>query len=181
MKTNQDRRRQPAAMRISRSLLPCLAVLGLFTAGTAGAQSALPADIDALTAAQFPAVLEANRGRVLIVNLWATWCAPCLREIPDLLALEQSRADDGLTLIGISLDDPDAEDEIRKFRDEWFPAFRTFHAIETDWYGLVGQLDPNWSSILPTSFIVDRDGRVVEVLTGGRDLDAFTAAVEPYL
>jgi thiol-disulfide isomerase/thioredoxin len=142
---------------------------------------ALPRDIDSLDVARFSAVLEANRGQVLLVNLWATWCAPCLREIPDLLELEADLSDRGFRLIGISLDDPGSEDKIREFRDEWFPAFRTFHTADEDWYPLVGLLDANWSSILPTSFVLDRDGNVVETLTGGMDHAAFEAAVTPYL
>jgi thiol-disulfide isomerase/thioredoxin len=153
------------------------------TAGTAAATElrALPLDIDSLDAGQFGAVLEANRGQVLLVNLWATWCAPCLREIPDLLELETKLGEQGFRLLGISLDDPGSEALIREFRDEWFPEFKTFYTANEDWYQLIGVLDTNWSSILPTSFVLDREGAVVETLTGGRDYAAFEAAVSPHL
>jgi thiol-disulfide isomerase/thioredoxin len=151
------------------------------SAAAANELQALPLDIDSLDADQFGAVLEANRGQVLLVNLWATWCAPCLREIPDLLELEAKLGEQGFRLIGISLDDPGSETLIREFRDEWFPEFRTFYTANEDWYQLIGVLNTNWSSILPTSFVLDREGAVVDTLTGGRDYAAFEAAVSPHL
>ena len=140
-----------------------------------------PVDIDPVDAEQFAAVLQANRGQVVLVNLWATWCAPCLKEIPDLLELESNLGSEGFKLLGISLDDPDDASQIREFRDQWFPEFKTFHFNDTDWFALVQALDPNWSSILPTSFIVGRDGAVVDTLTGGKDYDGFETAVRPHL
>jgi thiol-disulfide isomerase/thioredoxin len=138
-------------------------------------------DIDPLSIDQFAAVLESNRGQVLLINLWATWCAPCLEEIPDLLELEATLGPQGMQLIGISVDSPDAGDQVREFRDRWFPDFRTYHSVEADWYRLVALLETDWAGILPTSFIVDRSGAVVEVVSGGRDYDAFVTAVSPYL
>jgi peroxiredoxin len=104
-----------------------------------------------------------------------------LREIPDLLALEAQLGEQGFRLIGISLDDPGSEALIREFRDEWFPQFKTFYTANEDWYQLIGVLDTNWSSILPTSFVLDRDGVVVDTLSGGRDHAAFEAAISPHL
>lgn len=141
----------------------------------------LPSDVDPLGAAQFAEVLESHRGHVVLVNLWATWCAPCLREIPELVELESKLGPEGFRLIGISLDDPGSEAEIREFRDQRFPGFRTFYTEDEDWSALVGQIEPEWISVLPTSFVLDRSGALVATLTGGQDYAAFEAAVTPYL
>lgn len=140
-----------------------------------------PADIDPIDEALFGEVIAANRGNVVLVNLWATWCAPCLKEIPELVELERDLGPRGLRLIGVSLDDVGSQDKIREFRDRWFPEFRTFYVTDEDWYGLVGQIDPRWSSILPTTFVLDRNGTLVDTVTGGRDYAAFEAAVAPHL
>ena len=58
-----------------------------------------PDDIDPLNVDQFQGLLGAYRGQVTLVNLWATWCAPCLRELPELLELEADLADRGFSLI----------------------------------------------------------------------------------
>lgn len=134
-----------------------------------------------LTAADFSALLSESRGDVILVNLWATWCAPCLKEIPELVELEQNLAERGFRLIGVSLDDLDAGEKVRSFRDEWFPDFSTYHIADDDWYSVVGLVEPKWSSVLPTSFIIDRDGGLAATVTGGQDYAAFEAAVAPLL
>ena len=165
--------------------LTLAAVCAMLALNPAGAQPPVeapgPADIDPLTATQFDEVLEAHRGVVTLVNLWATWCAPCLREIPELLELEAHFADRGFRLIAVSLDDVDAADKIREFRDRWFPELRTYHNQTQDWYQLIESLDPEWIGILPTSFLIDRDGAVVDTITGGQDYATFEAAVLPHL
>ena len=51
--------------------------------------------------------LEQWRGRVLVVNFWATWCAPCREEIPGFVRLQQRYGERGLTFVGIAIDQPD--------------------------------------------------------------------------
>lgn len=52
----------------------------------------------------FKNVIESNRGKVLIINFWATWCAPCVKEFPGLMNLRREFSEDDLTIVGISLD-----------------------------------------------------------------------------
>lgn len=129
----------------------------------------------------FAAMLESARGDVVLLNLWATWCAPCLKEIPDLVELEQDLSDSGFRVIGISLDDADAGEDVLSFRDEYFPEFFTYHVLDDDWYALLADFAPNWPSVLPTVFVIGRDGQLVETLVGGKDYQAFSAIVEPLL
>lgn len=138
------------------------------------------APIEQIDADGLERLLTANRGRVLVVNLWATWCAPCLHEIPELVRLAESLGPRGLDVVGVSLDDADQTAAVEAFRDHWFPAFETYHA-SGDWYALVEPLDPNWSSVLPTSFVFDRDGHLAATLTGGQSYERFAAEVEPLL
>ena len=137
--------------------------------------------ISSLDSAELESVLETYKGRVVLVNMWATWCAPCLKEIPELVELEQNLEADGFTVLGISLDDVDARDDVLSFRDQWFPEFHTYHTSESDWFALVGAIKEDWNSLLPTSFVLDRNGELVETLTGSKDYATFAAAVAPYL
>lgn len=129
----------------------------------------------------FAAMLESARGDVVLLNLWATWCAPCLKEIPDLVELERDLAERGLSVVGISLDDADAGEEVQSFRDEYFPEFFTYHVLDDDWYALLADFAPNWPSVLPTVFVIDRNGELVQTLVGGKDYEEFAAIVEPLL
>ena len=98
------------------------------------------------------------RGKVVIVNFWATWCGPCRAEIPDLVAL-QEKYKDTLQVIGISEDEAGV-DVVRRFAAEHkinYPVAMTTPEIEKLYPGI---------SALPTSFILDRDSRVVQKHVG---------------
>jgi thiol-disulfide isomerase/thioredoxin len=98
------------------------------------------------------------RGKVVIVNFWATWCGPCRAEIPDLVAL-QEKYKDTLQVIGISEDEAGV-DVVRRFAAEHkinYPVAMTTPEIEKLYPGI---------SALPTSFIIDRESRVVQKHVG---------------
>lgn len=156
------------------------------SAPTVGTPAAEPAAEDrslirTIDSGGFAAMLDSARGDVVLLNLWATWCAPCLKEIPDLVALEQDLSARGFQVIGISLDDADAGEEVLSFRNEYFPEFFTYHVLDDDWYALLADFAPNWPSVLPTVFVIDRNGELVGTLVGGKDYQAFSAIVEPLL
>ena len=94
------------------------------------------------------------RGKVVIVNFWATWCGPCRAEIPDLVAL-QTKYRDRLQIIGVSEDD-DPPETVRKSAAQLkvnYPVVMSTPELRKVFTGV---------SALPTSFIVDREARVVQ-------------------
>ena len=98
------------------------------------------------------------RGKVVVVNFWATWCGPCRAEIPDLVAL-QSKYKDTLQVIGISEDEAGVE-VVKRFAAEHkinYPVAMVTPEIEKMFPGI---------GALPTSFIIDRDSRVVQKHVG---------------
>ena len=98
------------------------------------------------------------RGRVTIVNFWATWCPPCRAEIPDLVKL-QDKYRNQLQIVGIS-EDEDGTDKVLRFaadHDMNYPIAMMSPELEQKFPGI---------GALPTSFIVDRDGRVVQKHVG---------------
>jgi thiol-disulfide isomerase/thioredoxin len=98
------------------------------------------------------------RGKVVIVNFWATWCGPCRAEIPDLVAL-QEKYKDTLQVIGISEDEAPVE-VVRRFAAEHrvnYPVAMMTPEIEKLYPGI---------SALPTSFILDRESRIVQKHVG---------------
>lgn len=98
------------------------------------------------------------RGKVVLVNFWATWCPPCRAEIPDLIAL-QDKYRDQLQVIGIS-EDEGAPELVQRFVTEHginYPVVMSTPEIEQMFSGV---------SALPTSFILDRDSRIVQKHVG---------------
>jgi thiol-disulfide isomerase/thioredoxin len=98
------------------------------------------------------------RGKVVIVNFWATWCGPCRAEIPDLVAL-QEKYKDTLQVIGVSEDEAGV-DVVKRFAAE--------HHVNYPIVMMTPELEKLFPGIgaLPTSFIVDRESRVVQKHVG---------------
>jgi peroxiredoxin len=117
-----------------------------------------------------PRSLSDFRGRVMVVNLWATWCQPCRQELIELNALQQKYERDGLMIVAVS--DEDAETVGR---------FAGLDQIRFT----VGVLDSLAASTVPTTrpytFILDRDGKVRHKFRGVRSLADFERAVKPLL
>jgi thiol-disulfide isomerase/thioredoxin len=105
-----------------------------------------------------PVSTAALRGKVVIVNFWATWCPPCREEIPDLVAL-QAKYKDSLQIIGVS-QDSGSIDDVRRFTVEHrmnYPTVMTTAEIEKLFPGVYA---------LPTSFILDREGKLAQKHVG---------------
>ena len=194
--------RLPAALRLTLVAITCAAALAAATvvaAPAAPAQASTPSKAGSPAAAApaaAPAVaaaaaaelidpaglrklLEAQRGKVVVLNLWATWCVPCLREIPDLVALERELAPRGVTLLGLSMDEPSAlAAQVEPFRRKHFPAFRTWLRASEDMDALVSVVDPAWNEILPTTYLLGRDGKVAKKIQGKRTLEQFRELIQ---
>jgi len=101
------------------------------------------------------------QGRLLVVNFWATWCAPCIEEMPDLQRVQAEYAERGVTTVGVAIDNASA---VKRFRDEQNIALPLLvaGAAGTE---LVRQLG-NASGALPYTVLVDRGGSVVQSKLG---------------
>ena len=96
--------------------------------------------------------------------------------------LEEKYAARGLELLAVSLDDPGDQDEIvQPFLAKWFPSLRTLIRTSPDMDAMVSVLDPAWNEVLPTSYLVDRNGRVAGRVQGGKSRAEFEAAILPLL
>jgi thiol-disulfide isomerase/thioredoxin len=120
------------------------------------------------------AVLKAGwGGQLTIVNFWATWCRPCLLEVPDLIALQDEFRNE-LAVIGLAVDEPDPA-RLRAFVSSTgmnYPIVEVTPAISDLFPGV---------SALPTSFLVDRKGRLAGRIVGQLDPNAVRAWIQSSL
>jgi thiol-disulfide isomerase/thioredoxin len=102
--------------------------------------------------------LEAYRGKVVLVDFWATWCGPCVAGLPEVLELYKKYHDQGLEIVGISFDqDKEALQKFVKEKDMPWPQYFDGKAWQNDFgqkYGI---------EAIPTMWLVDRDGKVIDL------------------
>lgn len=118
--------------------------------------------------------LSDYEGQVVLLNYWATWCAPCVHEMPALSELSQEYPDD---LVVLCISDED-EQQVHGFLDDFEPLDQEI-AILGDHQ--VADAFSQMRYIRPMSYVIDRQGRIQEVIRGARDYDQFLEKVEPYL
>jgi thiol-disulfide isomerase/thioredoxin len=112
--------------------------------------------------------MRSYRGKVLLINFWATWCPPCRNEMPELIKLQEEFASQGFTIVGIAVDDQGDESvktfaQTKHFRVDGSSASINFPV-------LLGQneimRDMGFEGELPTSILVTRDAREVKIIRG---------------
>lgn len=122
--------------------------------------SVVDAELRAVTGA--PIKLSSYAGRVLVVNLWATWCGPCRLEIPELIKLHKEFRSQGVEVVGLSTENPDASAEaVREFVHDFNVSYRVGWATSEVAITLMQGRDS-----IPQSFIISRSGRVVKRFVG---------------
>jgi thiol-disulfide isomerase/thioredoxin len=140
------------------------------------------ASADTLARATFPDLtgkaqrLDQWRGKVLVMNFWATWCPPCLKEIPEFIRMQARYGDRGLQFVGVAVDQ---QEKVAAFADR----------IAFNYPVLVGALDAvellralgNQHGSLPFTVIFDRSGAIVAAELGALDEPKLMRLVEPLL
>ena len=128
-------------------------------------------------------VLAGQRGKIVVLNLWATWCVPCLREIPDLLAVEEALIDAGkpVVLVPLGMDDAREFARVEAFRQQHFPGFFSYLRDAADMDSMITPVDPAWNELLPTTYLLDADGRVAKRIQGKRTREQFVAEIRAVL
>jgi peroxiredoxin len=106
--------------------------------------------------------LTDHKGKVVLLNIWATWCLPCVEEMPSMEKLHQELKDEGFEILAVSIDESGAEAVLpfMKKHKLSFPALTDTKGAMKNLYQTTG---------VPESFIIDKDGTIVEEVIGPRD------------
>lgn len=118
---------------------------------------------------------EQFRGQVVLLNFWATWCQPCITEIPELDRLHHAYHEEGLVVMTIS-DEP--LEDLNRFEDLWpketVSGYLTFEALPEGYQAelMTGR---------PISYVIDRDGIIRELVIGAGSYEYFERLVKPWL
>ena len=167
MQTRRSKSRASNRRRIGGCALLCAALFGLFVLGSPASAS------DSLVNGPAPEIarpdlhgnavsLGALRGKVVLLNFWATWCAPCRLEMPRFVSWQRQFGPGGLQIVGVSIDDSEAP--ARAFADRLnlnYPVVMGDARLGERYGGVLG---------VPVTFLIDRHGIVRARIDGETDL-----------
>lgn len=138
------------------------------------AASAAPPLIDL---AGYQQLLAKHRGKPLVVNFWATWCEPCRDEYPLIVELAKEFKLQGVTVLGIDMDDDSDMNLVRRFiakNQPPFPNYRQKPGINLD--AFYDGVNPQWKGTMPQTIFYGRDGNIVGFFLGTRPRAEFEQA-----
>lgn len=118
--------------------------------------------------------LSDHKGKVVFLNFWATWCPPCRAEIPYFIDLVEKYGDDGFEVVGIALDPRDFS-KVQTFVDQQGINYTILYDTKNV-QGMYGGIQS-----IPTTFVINRDGKVVEQIVGSRPKNVFESTIKKWL
>ena len=123
-------------------------------------------------------LVQANRGHVVVINFWATWCGGCRAEMPSLLDFQKRYAARGVKLLLVSADESSDEPKARAFLESLDAPRGTYIKAARDDDAFIRAVDPKWTGTLPATFVYDRQGRLVKSFTGEIDVRTLERVVQ---
>jgi thiol-disulfide isomerase/thioredoxin len=158
------------------------AALFLFTLaapGSAADATLLKGEVDGK---ELSAAIASEKGHVVLVNFWATWCVPCREEFPDFVRLEKAYRNRGLRVIGVSTDLTKDLPKIEKFLAAAHPDFPNYRKKSGgDDQDFIESVDAKWGGELPFSVLYGGDGRKLRTLSGLQSYADLEKILQPLL
>ena len=149
----------------------CWLILGIVFAACQTHQENLP-PVEGVDHSRIQEIVAQNRGKVVLVNAWATWCEPCREEMPALVKLRKEFHDKGFELVLVSADEPElVNTKVRPMLQGFGVDFESYiNTVGSDEAFIAG-MSPKWNGALPTSFVYDRTGKLAEMMIGGKSFE----------
>lgn len=143
----------------------------------------------ALSAATVPQIdgngikkeLAKRKGKVVVLNLWATWCAPCRQEFPGLVKLYNKYRKRGVDVIVVSVDDIDSQAKVAEFLRQQKAKMPAFIKKPGNSEQFIGAIDRDWSGAIPYTVVYDRNGKVFAKMLGDHTYEQFESVVKKAL
>lgn len=142
-------------------------------------RSSYAQDVIQLDNVKLDEVMNSHKGKPVLVNLWATWCKPCVEEFPELLKIREDYKDKSLEVVFISLDfGDDAMERTTKFLKKVGVDFESYsNAFKSD-EDLINYFDMKWNGGIPATFVYNKNGKLSSSMIGKRTYEDFKKEVE---
>ena len=155
--------------------------VGSFAAIVLLLQAAPASKLIAIDEATYQNTLAAKKGKVLLVNFWATWCEPCRKEMPHLSKMSALLKAKGLEFVTVSADEPEDEKAALAFLAKVGIVGPVYAKRAKNDDNFINSIDPKWSGALPALILYDKLGKKVKTWIGETDLKALEAEVRKLL
>ena len=126
-------------------------------------------------------VVAAKKGRVVLVNFWATWCEPCREEMPALVAAAKGFPSKDVAVALVSTDALKKTADVQKFLASQKIPFVCWQAKSTDPQRFIDAVDKSWNGALPYTLVYDRKGEVAARLAGPQTERSFSESIRKAL
>ncbi len=127
-------------------------------------------------------LIKNRNGKILFLNVWATWCRPCKEEFPDLVKLAEKYKNSKIEIIGLSVDYPDeVESKIIPFLKKNKANFKIYVNDFEDVQDLIDYLSKDWNGGIPATFIFDKNGKQKKFILGMRHFEYFDNEINSIL
>ncbi len=138
-------------------------------------------NVEVVTFKQFQSEIEKNTGKVKVINFWATWCKPCIKEIPYFEALNSEQGDQ-VDVILVSLDFPDdLNNKLIPYVKRKGMKSRILLMNDIDYNSWIDLVDKSWSGAIPATLVIGRDPSKRTFFEGELHEDQLTELIKPYL
>ena len=159
---------------LSGALLAASAFLATSTAQAAPT-------IKTVSPAGLKAAIAKNKGKVVLVNFWATWCSPCVTELPELAKLKRANAKKGLVVILVSGDEAESSAQVKKVLAS--KGHSGTYQMQGDFVDWIAKFDPKYKGQveLPRTYIYNRKGQQARMVLSDHSQAAWQKMINPYL
>ena len=140
-----------------------------------------PVALEAADAAALRELRANKSGKIRVVNVWATWCGPCVSEFDQLIETNLIYRNRDFELVTVAAQFPDEKDRVLSFLQKHHASTRNLIFGQTDKYQLMAALDPEWTGALPHTLVLGADGTVLYRQTGQLDFLKLRRAIVPAL
>lgn len=120
-----------------------------------------PVDIQPIDVAGIKNLIQNKTDKLRLINVWATWCGPCVTEFPEFVTMNRMYRQRDFEFISISADDPDNKEKALKFLKKSQASNTNYLFSVDDKYKLIEAIDPNWQGALPYTLLVEPGGKIV--------------------
>lgn len=129
-----------------------------------------PVHLETIDEAGIKDVLKNNSGKLRLVNVWATWCGPCVVEFPEFITMNRMYRGRDFEFVSISADEPSKKDKALKFLQQQQASGSNYIFSVDDKYKLIEAIDPKWQGALPYTILVEPGGKIVYAKQGPVDV-----------